>query len=86
MLYPVCTVEDIVNSPQLADRGYWEQVEHPELDATLTYPGAFTRSTEAPPRIRRRAPLIGEHNREIYGEEMGLSSADLVRLEQAGVI
>lgn len=85
-LYPVSTVEDIAHSPQLAYREYWVPIEHPELDTTITYPGAFTYSTEAPPRIAHRAPLIGEHNREVYEKELGLSNEELVMLKQAGVI
>lgn len=33
-----------------------------------------------------RAPLLGEHNVEIYCERLGLSRRDLVRLRQAGVV
>jgi crotonobetainyl-CoA:carnitine CoA-transferase CaiB-like acyl-CoA transferase len=61
-------------------------IEHPELGTTVTYPGAFAHASEAPPRISRRAPLIGEHNREIYEGELGFSREDLVRLKEAGVI
>ncbi len=73
MLYPVSTTRDIVESVQLAARKFWVEVEHPELGTTITYPGAFTYSSEVSPRISRRAPLIGEHNREIYEKELGTS-------------
>jgi crotonobetainyl-CoA:carnitine CoA-transferase CaiB-like acyl-CoA transferase len=42
--------------------------------------------TEAPWRISRRAPLIGEHNQEIYEEELGLSKDETRLLKEAGVI
>jgi len=86
LLYPVFTNADMLYDPQLAARKFWVEVEHPELGTTLTYPGAFANTSEAPPRIRRRAPLIGEHNKEIYEEEMGISREKLVILKQAGVI
>ena len=86
LLYPVSTTADIMQNPQLEARGFWQQVEHPELGATIAYPGAFTQSSEATPKISRRAPLIGEHNKEIYEIELGLSQETLVSLKQAGVI
>jgi crotonobetainyl-CoA:carnitine CoA-transferase CaiB-like acyl-CoA transferase len=66
-LFPVSTTSDLVDSIQLSARGYWVELEHPELGTTITYPGAFARTTEAPPRVSRRAPHIGEHNQEILG-------------------
>ena len=86
MLYPVATTGDMLDSVQLAARGFWQEVEHPELGASLTYPGAFASTSESPSRISRRAPLIGEHNDEIYAGMMGISSEKLATLKQAGVI
>jgi len=85
-LYPVSTTAEIMESIQLAARRYWAEVEHPELDTTMTYPGGFAHASEAPPRILRRAPLIGEHNREVYEEELGFSKVELLVLKQAKVI
>lgn len=85
-LYPIATTKDLLESVQLASRQFWEVVNHPELGTTLTYPGGFARSTEAPPRISSRAPLIGEHNREIFEKELGISAEKLVELKQKGVI
>ncbi|MEK7354761.1 MAG: CoA transferase [Chloroflexota bacterium] len=86
MLYPVATTNDMLENPQLAARGFWVELEHPELGIDLTYPGAFGTFSETPIRITRRAPLIGEHNKEIYGKELGLSRDKLLILKQAGVI
>ena len=86
MLCPVATTTDILRSPQLPSRGFWMEVEHPELGTTITYPGAFAHSSEAPPRISRRAPLVGEHNGEIYEKELGLSKEEILALKQANVI
>ena len=85
-VYPVANTDDIANNPQLADRGFWTELEHPELGTTIKYPGGFAKTTEAPPRVSRRAPLIGEHNDEIYQEELGFSKEALLVLKQAGVI
>lgn len=86
LLYPINDIADIFADPQLKSRGYWTQVEHPELGVSLTYQGKFTHATETPPNISRRAPLIGEHNMEIYGDELGFSKEKIVMLKQANVI
>ena len=86
MLYPVATTQDMLENPQLAARGFWVELEHPELGVTLSYPGAFGLFSEAPIKIRRRAPLIGEHNEEIYGKELSISKEKQLILKQAGVI
>ena len=85
-LYPVSTAADIVENPQLSVRGYWTELEHHELATRITYPGGFGKTSEAPPTIRHRAPLIGEHNIEIYEHELGLPRKELLILSQAGVI
>lgn len=86
MLYPVFAVKDLIGFPQLSIRNFWEKVEHPELGKTFTYPGAFTKLAEGSCGIRLRAPLIGEHNHDIYVNELGMSTEDLVCLKEAGVI
>ena len=86
MLYPVATTADMLENPQLTARGFWVQVEHLELGATITYPGAFASVSQAPLRISRRAPLIGEHNQEIYEQELGISRERLVALKERGAI
>jgi crotonobetainyl-CoA:carnitine CoA-transferase CaiB-like acyl-CoA transferase len=86
MLYPVSTVEDIALSEQLASRDYWVELDHPELDTKIKYPGAFTKSTGLPPRLKHRAPLIGEHNQSIYQKELGITPDTMARLKQSEVI
>jgi len=84
--YPVATVEEIFVDPQLEARDFWHSLPHPKLATALVYPGPFARLSEAPCRIRRRAPLIGEHNEEIYCGEMGLKAAELSELKEKGII
>jgi crotonobetainyl-CoA:carnitine CoA-transferase CaiB-like acyl-CoA transferase len=86
MLYPVNTGKDIIENDQLKYREFWVDINHPELSANITYPGAFARLSETPLNIRYRAPLIGEHNLEIYQGELGLSGSKLNDLLHAGVI
>lgn len=86
LAYPVFAPEDILGDPQLEARGFWEPVEHPELGATLPYPGPFARLSGAPCRIRRRAPLPGEHNDEIYLKELGLAPEELALLKEGKIV
>jgi crotonobetainyl-CoA:carnitine CoA-transferase CaiB-like acyl-CoA transferase len=44
ILYPVADIKDIVADKQLEARGFWQGVSHPELDAVIGYPGAFSKS------------------------------------------
>jgi len=85
-LYPVATPADIMDNPQLGERDFWQDIEHPEMGIVLKYPGVFVLASEASPRIKRRAPHIGEHNMEIYQRELGLTKEELIILKQAGVI
>jgi benzylsuccinate CoA-transferase BbsE subunit len=86
IVYPVSTTRDLAENVQLEERDFYVKVEHPELREAVTYVGSPYRMTEAPWRISRRAPLIGEHNREIYEGELGLSGEETRRLKEAGVI
>jgi crotonobetainyl-CoA:carnitine CoA-transferase CaiB-like acyl-CoA transferase len=87
MLFPVATEADIFTHPQLEARGYFQELSHPELDASVTYPGMFIKDAGGSRvGIRRRPPLIGEHNVEIYQGELGLTSAEVKTLKQGKVI
>jgi len=85
MLFPVNEPKDLLDNIQAKYRGLFVEVEHSELGCRLIYPGAAYLSTECSPRIRCRAPLIGEHNDQIYGE-LGLNKEKITILRQAGVI
>lgn len=80
------TTEDVAECEQLKARDFFTNVDHPELDDTITYPGAWAKVSEAPWRISHRAPLIGEHNYEIYGVELGISKAELADLKEKSSI
>ena len=78
--------EQVVNSPHLAERGYFVALEHPDAGA-LRYPGpGFLMDGANPMSATRAAPRLGEHNAEVYCGQLGLSMEDLGRLRAAGVI
>ena len=78
------TVRDLLEAPQLRARGFFQEVDHP-LAGRLTYPGPPFPSEVMPWRAAR-APLLGEHNEEIYCEELGLRRQDLAILRAGGVV
>lgn len=78
--------EALLDDPQLAARGFFTECEHPELGRSVRYPGGPFVFTKTPWRISRRPPLLGEHNAEIFGGELGLSHKQLTGLVQDGVI
>jgi crotonobetainyl-CoA:carnitine CoA-transferase CaiB-like acyl-CoA transferase len=84
-LAPAYSSEEIVNSPQMAARNYLVEIDHPEI-GRVRYPGAPYALSETPWRIVRRAPLLGEHNEEIYCGRLGYTRHDLVKLAQASAI
>jgi benzylsuccinate CoA-transferase BbsE subunit len=82
---PVSTAGAVAADEHLAARGYFVDVEHPG-EGTLRYPGAPYRHGRTPWRMSRPAPAPGEHNEEIWCDELALSRDELDRLAAAGVI
>jgi crotonobetainyl-CoA:carnitine CoA-transferase CaiB-like acyl-CoA transferase len=85
-LAPVNTPGDLVDSPQLQARGFFVDVEHPELGTSVRYPGAPYALSATPWRITRRPPWLGEHNEDIYVQELGVSRDELSALRAGGII
>lgn len=86
MVAPIANTKDIWENPQLHFRHFWVSVEHQELGENLTYPGSPIRLSENLIRHPSRAPLIGEHNIQIYRKELGFTREELAMLKQAAVI
>jgi len=76
--------QQLFDMPQHKDRGYFEDIDHP-VAGRLAYPGAPFRLSETPWHAGR-APLLGEHNEEIYCGRMGYSGEYLAQLKEKGVI
>jgi crotonobetainyl-CoA:carnitine CoA-transferase CaiB-like acyl-CoA transferase len=82
----VRSMDEIINDQHLRDRDFFTEVEHPELGRRFIYPGGAMIYNGSPWRISRRAPLIGEHNEEIFCGELGVPKAELTLLAESGVI
>ena len=68
MIGIVSTPEDLAKNPQLEARHWYQDVEHDHLGAKVRYAGPPFRMSATPWAIRRRPPLPGEHNDEIFAE------------------
>lgn len=83
---PINTPAGVLKYPQLKERDYWVDLEHPELGMELTYPRHFFLSNQTDNFVKRRAPLIGEDNDYIYAHELGLSATEMAVLKKTNVI
>ncbi|TET12866.1 MAG: CoA transferase [Dehalococcoidia bacterium] len=82
---PVNSPEDLLEYAHLKERQYFTEIDHPET-GKVTYPGAPFKMTETPCQARHPAPLLGQHNEEIYCKLLGYPREDLVKLRESGVI
>ncbi|RLC68774.1 MAG: hypothetical protein DRH97_02075 [Chloroflexi bacterium] len=81
----VCnSAEDLLKDPGHEAREFWVEIEHPEA-GKLMYPGEPARMSETAWQADR-APMLGEHNEEIYHGELGHSLRELTRLRKNGAI
>ena len=81
----VRTADQVFNDRQMAARGFFVEVENPE-NGKLKYPGVPYTFSEFQPEAPLAAPLLGQHNEEIYCGHMGYTKRDLIKLKEAGVI
>jgi CoA:oxalate CoA-transferase len=84
-IYAVTTVKELIDCPQLAHFNFFSEVNHP-LVGGLKYPGVPALLPDAPGQVRVPAPLLGQHNEEIYCEELGYSNEHLSLLRSDGII
>ena len=76
---------EVLASEQYGARSYFADIEHPEF-GNATYPGAPFIMSETPWQATSAAPLLGEHNREVLCDRLGLSLDDLNTLTASGVV
>ena len=82
----VQTPQQVVDSPHLAERGYFVELDHPEA-GNLKYPSpGFLMDKENSMEGSKSAPTLGEHNSEVFCGKLGLSPEDLGLLRASQVI
>jgi crotonobetainyl-CoA:carnitine CoA-transferase CaiB-like acyl-CoA transferase len=77
-------VAEMAADPQILARELIIEGEHP-VAGPFTYLGTAGRVSDQPYRVRRPAPTVGEHTRELL-EELGYDGGELDRLHEAGII
>lgn len=82
---PVHTISEFVNHPQTIARGYFVDATHPFL-GEIMYPRVPYMMSETPWKLSRMAPLIGQHNDEVYIKQLGFSATELQELRECNII
>src|SRR6266702_4906490 len=80
---PICSAEQVFNSQQTQARNFYVEIEHPKT-GKLMYPGLPYQLSKTAPRDNHGAPLLGEHNEEVYCQRLGYTKQDLIKFKEAG--
>ena len=82
---PVMRGPDLLEDPHYRDRRTFVEIDHPKVGPKW-YPGIPWRMSATPGRVRWPSPSLGEHNREIYGQLLGMPEEEISGLETQGII
>jgi crotonobetainyl-CoA:carnitine CoA-transferase CaiB-like acyl-CoA transferase len=80
------TPVDVLENPNLKERNFWSDLGHGKSEVRLDYPGHYFLSNQTDTTLKYPAPLVGEHNMEIYSEILGLTSNEVTELKESNVI
>lgn len=78
--------EENLGDPHWRDRGFFVEAKQPQAGGHVTVPGAPYKFSRTPWQMRTRAPLLGEHNVEVYEGELSLDREQLRELFEQGII
>jgi len=81
----VAAASDLAQDPQLRERGFFIELDHPQLGKTIS-DAVPIRLSDTPARYIRAAPLWGQDNDYVYGELLGMSEGELAELKRQGVV
>ena len=81
-LVPIPSVAEVLEWEQTKARGFFEMIDDPAL-GRIRIPGAPLRFSSHQPEPSRPAPRLGEHNREILGTRLGMSTGDIARMHES---
>ena len=80
----VQSIDEVVSDPQSVATEQFVEVQHPEA-GPARYPRPALDLSESPWEPKR-APLVGEHTREVLAQLLGLSDRDIAQLQEQGVV
>jgi benzylsuccinate CoA-transferase BbsF subunit len=81
----VQNARDLAQDPQLKERGFFIELDHPEMGKTIS-DATPVRLSATPPQYSHPAPLPGQDNDYVYGELLGLSEGEINRLKEQKTI
>ena len=76
---------DLAQDPQLKERGFFIELDHPELGKTIS-DATPIKLSDTPARYTRAAPVLGQDNDYVYGELLGMNGDEVAELRQQGII
>ena len=76
---------DLARCPHLDARGFYQEVDHPVI-GRIKVPFRLWSMPDAAAVYRRPAPLLGQHNSEVFGDVPGLDAGRIAALAARGVI
>jgi benzylsuccinate CoA-transferase BbsF subunit len=82
---PVMGAEERLFNPHFRERGLYADIDHPALGAEPIF-NLMWNLSQTPSAIRRHAPLMGEHNQQVFCGILGMSAQEVKALEEAQVI
>ena len=68
LVAPLTTIEDVANSPQLAFRQYWQDIELPQTGETVSFNGNMGKFSATPLAPLGPPPRLGEHTADVLAE------------------
>ena len=83
--FPVLDAEGRLFNSHFQARGLYSDIEHPALGSEPVF-NLMWQLSRTPPRIQRHAPLLGEHNRDVFCGLLGMDETELSRLEEMQII
>jgi crotonobetainyl-CoA:carnitine CoA-transferase CaiB-like acyl-CoA transferase len=82
---PVNDMSDIFEDEQYQARDSFIEIDDPDVGEVKTF-GIVPKFSRTPGEVEFLGPRHGEHNKEVYQDELGLSEEELVQLGDEGVI
>ena len=81
----MCIRDSVYTAEQFQYREFFQEVDHP-IAGAFPFPGIPYKLSDQQPTIRKRSPMLGEHNEEIFVNELHRTTDDIALLAKAGII